>query len=185
MKSRQIWQVTLAAWSCLAFSVPQISMAADGHTAAMPSTLTAAAAPIPIAKRIADVALHGDGELQGAIVDSNGRPIADAPILIGKQGKPIAKLRTDAQGRYIAGGLTPGLYQVVTHGRGEQIRVWAAGTAPASAKQGIIHVADPAIARGAGTGRLYSVFSHPLFAFAVAAATVAIPIAIEDDDDAS
>ncbi|QDV70977.1 hypothetical protein Poly24_47100 [Rosistilla carotiformis] len=176
MKFRQTLQSFLVVWTCLGLSVPGVSFAhgkpESGQTEGA----------IPVAPRVQDVALHRDGTLQGAVVESNGKPIEDAPVVIGRFGKPIAELRTDSQGRFVVGGLEAGIYQVVTHGRAEHCRVWTPGTAPESAKLGVIHVADPEVARGAGNGRLHAVFCHPLFAFAVAAASVAIPIAIDSND---
>ncbi|QDV14575.1 hypothetical protein CA51_44830 [Rosistilla oblonga] len=176
MKIRQILHASLLIWICAGLVTPRATIGNESPA------ITRHAKPIPIAKRIQDVALHGDGELQGAVVDSNGHPIEDAPVVIGQFGKPIAELRTDRQGRFVVSGLNAGIYQVVSHGGAQHCRVWPTGTAPASAKQGVIHVTEPEVARGAGNSSLYSMYSHPLFAFGVAAASVAIPIAVEDDD---
>ncbi|QDS90559.1 hypothetical protein EC9_47730 [Rosistilla ulvae] len=176
MKIRKTLHATLAIWTCIGLAIPRAAVGNESPGQA-PQVK-----PIAIAPRILDVALHRNGELQGAVVDSNGRPVEGAPVLIGRFGKPIAELRTDPQGRFVVGGLEGGIYQVVSHGAAQHCRVWPAGTAPATAKQGVIHVTEPAVARGAGTSRLHSIFANPLFAIAVVAASVAIPIATEDDD---
>ena len=103
--------------------------------------------------------------------------------MIGQNGKPVLELRTDADGRFAAEGLKPGVYQVVSHGGLNNYRVWEEGAAPAVAKQGVIHTVDPEVARGARNGGLLGILANPIVLALIIAAAIAIPLALDDDDD--
>jgi hypothetical protein len=94
-------------------------------------------------------------------------------------------VRTDAEGRFEFAGAKVGTYQVVSHGAAGSYRVWDAASAPQTVKQGVIHTVDPQVARGASSGGLFGLLSNPLVLAGVIAAAIAIPLAVDDDDDAS
>lgn len=173
MKTSKIFRAAIVAMTCLGVCIPHPSVAAavvvDG---------------IQINQQIEDLSLQ-NGLMVGGLVDKAGRGVSDAPVVIAQQGKPVATLRTDAEGRFSAAGLKPGIYQVVSHGALNNYRVWEDGKAPANAKRGVIHQVDPEVARGASTGGLIGFLTNPLVIVGIVAAAIAIPIALDDDDDAS
>lgn len=175
MKTSKLLRATVVALTCLGVCVPQLSMAAE----------TVVVDGIPVSRKIEDVSLQ-DGLLIGGLVDQNGRGVEDAPVVIGQNGKAVLELRTDAEGRFAAEGLKPGVYQVVSHGGVNTYRVWDEPNAPATAKRGVIHTVDPQIARGAHGGGLLGVLANPIVLALIVAAAIAIPLALDDDDhDAS
>lgn len=174
MKTFKTFRAAVVALTCLGVVVPR------GAIAANPVVVDG----VPVSQVVEDLELQ-NGMLIGGLVDASGKGVADAPVVIGQQGKPVAELRTDAEGRFAAKGLKPGLYQVVSHGKVSTHRVWESGKAPAEAKRGVIHSVDPQIARGASNGGLLGILANPLVLALVIAAAIAIPLALDDDDDAS
>jgi hypothetical protein len=175
MKTSKMFRVAVVAMTCLGVVMPSRGFASE------PVIVDG----IPVKQTIENLSLS-DGVLVGGLVDKNGRGVADAPVVIGQQGKPVAELRTDAEGRFAAKGLKPGVYQVVSHGAVTTHRAFAADQAPKDAKRGVIHQVDPEVARGApSNGGLLGVLSNPLVLALVIAAAIAIPLALDDDDDAS
>lgn len=172
MKTSKMFRATVVALTCLGVCVPQLSMAAE----------SVVVDGIPVSRTVEDVSLQ-DGQLIGGLVDQSGRGVEDAPVVIGQNGKPVLQLRTDAEGRFAAEGLKPGVYQVVSHGGVKNYRVWDAADAPATAKRGVIHSVDPQIARGADNGGLLGILANPIVLALIVAAAIAIPLALDDDDD--
>lgn len=174
MKLSKIFHFVLVATTCVSVSMPQLAAAGKPVTQL----------DVPIKRSVEDVVLQ-DGALRGALVDKAGRGVADAPVLIGQNGKKVAEVRTDAEGRFKFAGAKVGTYQVVSHGAAGSYRVWDAASAPQTVKQGVIHTVDPQVARGASSGGLFGLLSNPLVLAGVIAAAIAIPLAVDDDDDAS
>lgn len=172
MKTSKTFRAAIVALTCLGVCFPQLSMAAE----------TVVVDGIPVSQKIEDVSLQ-NGLLIGGLVDQAGRGVSDAPVVIGQNGKPVLELRTDADGRFAAEGLKPGVYQVVSHGGVNNYRVWEEEAAPAVAKRGVIHTVDPEVARGARNGGLLGVLANPLVLALIIAAAIAIPLALDDDDD--
>ena len=174
MKLNKFAHAALVATICMGVSMPQLVSARDA----------VAPAQVPVKQVVEDVVLKAD-TLHGALVDQAGRGVEDAPVVIGQNGKQVAVLRTDAEGRFAAPGLKAGVYQVVSHGGAVVYRVWNENEAPAAAKQGVIHTVDPQVARGAHHGGLLKLLSNPIVLALIIAAAIAIPLALDDDDDAS
>lgn len=174
MKTFKTFRAAVVALTCLGVVIPR------GAIASSPVVVDG----VPVSQVVEDLELQGD-LLIGGLVDASGRGVEDAPIVIGQDGKPVAQLRTDAEGRFAAKGLKPGVYQVVSHGKASTHRVWEEGRAPAQAKRGVIHSVDPQVARGASHGGLLGILANPLFLALIIAAAIAIPLALDDDDDAS
>lgn len=172
MKTSKMLRAAVVALTCLGVCVPQLSLAAE----------TVVIDGIRVSQKTEDVRLQ-DGLLIGGLVDQNGRGVEDAPVVIGQNGKPVLELRTDAEGRFAAEGLKPGVYQVVSHGGVQNYRVWDESNAPATAKRGVIHNVDPQIARGASNGGLLGILANPIVLALIVAAAIAIPLALDDDDD--
>jgi hypothetical protein len=138
---------------------------------------------IPVHREVESLELQ-NGRLIGGLVDQAGRGVADAPVIIAQDGKAIAKLRSDAEGRFAADGLSPGRYHVISHGGVRTFDVYAAGSAPAGSQRGVIQQVDPEVARGAAHGgKLMQFVTNPIVIALAIAAAVAIPLAIDDDDD--
>ena len=106
------------------------------------------AAGTAAAATIHDVALQDGGVLMGQIVSSAGAPLANATVRISHRGTEVASVVTSEQGQFAVRGLQGGVYQVSTdHGSGV-FRVWATGTAPQNARQGLVFVAQDDVVRG-------------------------------------
>ena len=141
----------------------------------------------PPAPPITDIALLDGGVLVGQVTDAHGVGSGDARVsLQDLRGLEIAVATTDAQGRFAFRGMRAGVYQVVSQqGRGVY-RVWMPGTAPPAARPGVLIVNNSEIANGAlGDGSLKAILAHPLALGAIAAASVAIPLATNSKSPAS
>ena len=174
MKTFKTFRAAIVALTCLGVVVPRGVMAAE----------TVIVDGVPVSQTVENLELQ-KGMLIGGLVDASGKGVEDAPVVIGQNGKPVAELRTDSEGRFAAKGLKPGVYQVVSHGKVTTHRVWEEGKAPAEAKRGVIHSVDPQVARGASNGGLLGILANPLVLALIIAAAIAIPLALDDDDDAS
>src|SRR6185503_12038280 len=56
--------------------------------------------------------------LRGTVTDSNGKPVAEALVIITGTGASTRDVTTDAHGHYVAPYLLPGTYQLVVELRG-------------------------------------------------------------------
>jgi hypothetical protein len=131
-----------------------------------------------------EVRLSSDRMLRGVIRTPRGEPSPNTAVVLGVQGKPLRRTRTDAAGRFAFGPLDPGQYQVATKDAAAMLLAYTREQAPASA-EGELEVSRRAmIARGQNPA---AVLTHPWFIGLAVAAAVAIPvgIALGDDDDAS
>ncbi len=179
MRLQHTFRAILVALLCTGVAAPQLQAAGGSAEVTKHG--------IPIRTQVEDVALQGSGQLQGALVDVNGRPVVGAPVMVGQAGKVIAEMQTDAEGRFVTPGLKSGVYQVASMAGVQSYRVWDTTSAPRSAKQGVIHVLPEGVARGAGEGMgdaLRSALTNPIVVVgAVVAAGVAVVAIASDDDD--
>jgi hypothetical protein len=107
------------------------------------------------------------------------------PVLVMSQGKEVGRAETDASGGFAVRGLTGGVYTVATPIGGSVYRAWSPRTAPPAAVTSALIVPDQNIVRGQwGTGAL-GWLANPWVLAAIVAAAIAIPLALDDDDDAS
>ncbi len=162
---------------CLGIVAPHVAQA----------TTPAQATPqgIAIVSTIEDVSMR-DGVVRGSIVDANGSPVANSPVVVAQQGKVIQELTTDEQGQFEAKGLTSGVYQVASYAKAQNYRVWERG-APANAKEGVVHVMSNDVARAQFSGRTYNLplvgaVRHPLLLIAMTAGTATAIIMGNDDN---
>lgn len=145
---------------------------------------------IPVSLELEHVALHDGGVLQGALVDTNGRPLEGQTVLLAKAGTVVVTAETNAEGRYAIKGVEDGVYQVVSAGKAANYRVYTAN-APAGAKQGVIHVVSPEMARanlgaqpGYGLSQVLGGGSRTaLLAAAAVAIGAGVAIAVNEDDN--
>jgi len=144
-----------------------------------------------VRKDLVHVALGKNGQMQGQLVDPQGKPLADHPVAIydarraQPNPKPIAEGRTDAKGRFTFHELRPSAVIVVADDSVAVCQCWNSNLAPPSAKQDILLVTDGKIERGQSPiGEL--LFANPIIMALLIIAAIAIPVAIHDaQDDAS
>ena len=126
-----------------------------------------------------DIALGPGGMMRGQVVNAQGTPCVNTPVLLVKSGEQaVTPCRTDSDGYFQVAGLSGGVYTVETTAGVMVYRVWAPNTAPPSA------VAEALIVEGeAVRGNLGAItpLGWALIGMGVAAA-IAIPIALDDDD---
>lgn len=167
----------------------------------------AMAAPVNIAAKQAvqqmpsDVSLQSGGKLVGQVLNTQGRPVAGAPVVIQLAGKEIARVQTDKAGKFSIDGLHGGVHVVTTEGQQSVCRLWAPQTAPPVAQRGIMLVNSTDIVRaqncgapvcgagvasggGVGGGIGNWVANHPVLSVGAVAAAIAIPLALDDDNSA-
>ena len=113
-----------------------------------------------------------------------------APVSLATGGKEIARATTDAKGQFRVASLKGGIYQVstpVTH----VYRMWAPRTAPPTSLNGLNMVSGKQVVRGQqmGGGPLATagqwIAEHPIITAGAIATAIAVPLALDDDDDPS
>ncbi len=166
-------QKLAAAVACLAmlFS-PAAAMAAQ------PAALTS------------DISLQAGGLLVGHVVDAKGLAVARSTVTILQSGKEIARTETNQTGKFAVEGLKGGVYEVAANGQRGVYRFWAPRTAPPSAQPRLMLASTGDVIRGQGTSGRNPfqvvgewVTKHPIATVGIVAAAIAIPIALDDDDD--
>lgn len=135
-----------------------------------------------------DVALRPGGVLVGQVVDQQGGAKANQVVSIQYANREVVRTTTDANGVFAAQGLRGGQYQILTDDGISTCRLWAANTAPPSARPAALVVADGTVVRGNwGHGPMHQwvgwMKSHPYITAGAIAAAIAIPLALADDDD--
>ncbi len=169
---------------------PQLLMA--GELSAVNSR-TAQARPMQmISAAPRDVVLGEGGVLVGQVVDSKGAAIPLALVSLRTGGKEIARLQSDQDGNFRVASLKGGVYQIVSVGNEGTYRLWSPRTAPPAAIKSLTVVARGDVVRGqyATGGNTFRrvgqmMAEHPLITAGIVAAGIAIPIALDDDDDPS
>ncbi|QDV69469.1 hypothetical protein Poly24_31850 [Rosistilla carotiformis] len=146
---------------------------------------------VKVYRGIQDLALDQAGNLNGSIVDVVGQPVQGATVVIGQQTEHVTTVKTNERGEYSVEGLNPGTYQVASFAGLRTFRVWNADSAPEGALKGAIDVTDTKTYRGqcddrgGDEGLCLRLLKSPLVWTAVIAAAIVIPLALDDDDDAS
>ena len=166
-------------------------------------SLTLAKPPAPAAvPRIADVALGNGGTLTGVVVDATGKAVAGADLKIAHDSQVIVTTQTGKDGTFHINSLRGGVYECNVNQTPTRIRLWTEDTAPPSASnkatlttknvvRGQSCTADSCTGVGGCTcsdcagGAPWAFLMNPIVIGAVVAAAVAIPLALDDDDDAS
>jgi len=156
-------------------------------TVAEENLLVASVAPVGVQ----DIALKRGGILQGQVVNHGGVGKAGATVEL-TSGRQHWQTKTDAEGWFQVAGLRGGSYQFRAAEQTQVLRVWAAGTAPPSASQGVLVTPLTEIVRGQrfvspNTNRFFSTakqrLANPWIFGGVVATAVAIPVAIHNADD--
>lgn len=166
MKSTR-WYCQLAvALACVGMVVPQRVMAATPVSTQQPM--------------VHDIALGEHGSLLGQVVDSQGIPQANADVSVWQNENRVATAKADEKGNFQVTGLRSGVHQVAA-GEGVSVyRFWAPNTAPPSASNQAMVVNDQNVVRGNG---VVSFLTNPWVLAGIVAAAIAIPIALNNDDD--
>ncbi|WP_168205334.1 carboxypeptidase-like regulatory domain-containing protein [Bythopirellula goksoeyrii] len=161
---------------------PQLLIAAESATN-VPNSNTH-----PVAVAPADVALADGGVVTGQVVDTAGQPQANVPVTLHTGDKDIARVRTDKQGNFRVASLKGGVYHVATNGNEGVYRFWSPRTAPPGSQTGLNLVSGRNVYRGQVGGGFFTsmgqwVAEHPIITGAGIAAAIAVPLALDDDDD--
>jgi hypothetical protein len=142
----------------------------------------------PVAAQVAavtDIALRPGGNLLGQVVDAQGVAKAGAPVSIEYAGKQVARTTTDENGVFAAQGLRGGQYQITTPEGASACRLWAADTAPPSARPAALVVSGNDVVRGQ-YGPVHAwkewVKAHPYITAGTVATAIAVPLVLADDD---
>ena len=144
-----------------------------------------AAAPAIGQPTVRDLALGDGGTLSGQVVDTAGQPQAGSAVTVWHNETQVAATKADSNGTFHVAGLRSGVHQVAA-GQGVQMyRFWAPDTAPPAASAEAMVVADQNVARGNNGGGFVKFVTNPWVLAGVVAAAIAIPIALNNDDDKS
>jgi hypothetical protein len=142
-----------------------------------------AAQPIATAPTFTDVALAEGGTLRGVVINAEGEALPQAKVSVLHDGKQIATTTTNEQGQFRVAQLRGGIHQVVA-GEGTSVyRLWAPETAPPSATQQAMVVADGGVQRGQNPGPIKRIVTNPWVVAGVVAAAIAVPIALNNNNN--
>lgn len=174
----------------------KVTWVASVALVAQPQLLTAAETPSTVTiantRQVAvaphDVALAEGGVVTGQVVDTAGQPQSDLPVTLHNADKEIARVHTDEQGNFRVASLQGGVYRVATNGNEGVYRFWSPRTAPPGSQTGLNLVSGQQVIRGqVGGGPFTSmgqwIAEHPILTGVGIAAAIAIPLAVDDDDD--
>ncbi len=132
------------------------------------------------APKVLDVTLSSEGKLVGQVVNADGNPVAGEPIVLLMKRTAVSKTTTDLQGRFGLVAPRSGVFTVVVVDRVIPVRAWRAEIAPPAARASLLCVTTESTVRGQ---QLMSVLRNPWVIGLGIAAAIAIPIALNDDDD--
>jgi hypothetical protein len=177
MKRTKLYRGGIAALVCSSMLTGQFAQAAS------PSVAGQARSVESPRSAIRDVALAGSGEFRGQVLDIQGQPRPQVPVLVSRQGEAVVRTETDQQGRFAVHGVNGGIYEVQTPAGTGVYRVWSPGTAPPSAVSEAMIVPDEALIRAQSRGgQALSWLANPWVLAGLVAAAIAIPLALDDDD---
>ena len=175
MKVLHSLKPALAGLMCLGLVVPQ---AVSAGLLPTPRTARAKSA----APKIPDIALTKDGMLHGVIVNRQAGPVAGERVVIRQGRRVVAQTTTDRLGEFRVPKFRGGTYQLQAGKVTRQIRVWAPGTAPKSARKMALLVNGGTVTRGQSALPL-GITPATLVSFAAAGTGLGISIANASDVD--
>ncbi len=166
----------------------------------LPQSVLAAGVPVAAAPIVFDVTLRDGGVLLGQVVDPQGVAQTKVPVSVRDRDREVAASVTDAHGYFAVRGLRGGVYTIMAGAGGGTFRVWQPGTAPPSAQQGALVMAERATIRGqcaegcaeptcgptgcampcAPACGLMSWMSNPWVVTGIVATAIAVPVAIHN-----
>jgi hypothetical protein len=132
-----------------------------------------------------DVALRQGGVLVGQVVDRQGAAKANTAVSIRYADHEVVRATTDENGVFAAKGLRGGQYQLLTDDGASVCRLWAADTAPPSARPAALVVSGNNVVRGQGPANSWVTWmkAHPYITAGTVAAAIAVPLALADNED--
>jgi hypothetical protein len=142
-----------------------------------------AATPTSPQPLVHDVALGTNGTLSGQVVDSQGLPLAGTDVTVWQNENQVAAVKADVNGNFAIAGLRSGVHHVAAGQSVDVYRFWAPNTAPPAAGKQALLVGDQTVARGNFGGGIIRFITNPWVLAGIVAAAIAIPIAVNNDDD--
>ena len=138
-----------------------------------------------------DIMLAEGGLLVGQLVNEQGAAIPMAAVSLNSAGKDVARVNTDKTGNFRVKSLHGGVYSVEAKGHHGIYRLWSPQTAPPAAQQKLTMVSHNEVVRGQFAPPSNNplkqlgqfVAEHPIITAGAVVAAIAIPIALDDDDD--
>ncbi len=114
-----------------------------------------AATPMIANEPAIDVALRGQNELYGQVVDKNGLPISGVVVVFedGQKSSAVETI-TDEQGRFAFASVPAGASLIQVGDTSTSVRTWAVNTAPPSAQQVVVVSTSPPVRGHASAGCL-------------------------------
>jgi hypothetical protein len=82
---------------------------------------------------VRDVALRPDGSLRGTVMTAEGKPQANADVVLRKGTEVVASTKTHIDGSFTLKHVRPGVYELATAGSASLYRVWTTPAAPPAA----------------------------------------------------
>lgn len=142
---------------------------------------------------VRDVALRDGGYLTGQVLDAAGAPVAATPVAMVQQGGVVAKTVTGSDGRFAMAGAKVGVCQVGTPKGATVCRLWAPRTAPPAAQSdalvihgdSVVRGGDAAGVKGGSGGGMFGCLSNPWVLGGIVVAAIAIPLALDYNDEGS
>lgn len=167
--------------------------------AALGVCLSGAATAAPPATKpvVHDVALMGEGDLVGQLVDAQGVPLGGVDVVLLLEQRPLGAARTDANGGFAYRGVQGGVYRLTAANETGVYRLWAPGTAPKGTPTMALVTAGDPVVRGqcytndycyqyqhchTGLGRAKFMLSNPWVVSGIVATAVAVPVGIHNAD---
>ena len=161
----------------------------------------------PARPQAVDYRLDSQHQLCGAVVDRQGKPIANARVAVAKRhvaAPPVKGVRTNARGEFTLPGLRPGLVTLEVNEQPYTVRLWGEDIAPPAARDRAMLVLGTVVrgqcdGSGCSTGCnacgphhgghfggfFQKVLRNPWIVGTATAAAIVIPLAAANDDDAS
>lgn len=179
MKLTKSIRGSIVCLSCCGMLMAQVAQAAGTPAGTFPASVPQSQ---PV---IRDVALQDNGVLRGQVLDAQGAGQAAIPVVVMRQGQEVGRAQTDANGQFAVQGLTGGVYHIATPTGVAMYRAWSPRTAPPAATPAAILVPDNSVVRGQFGTSAFGWLANPWVLAGIVAAAIAIPLALDDDDDAS
>jgi hypothetical protein len=97
------------------------------------------------APKVADVTLTKGSALNGAVVSEAGKPVDGAIVMLTKEGKPVAKTTTNAEGKFALASVKSGSYELKAGHTTRLVRLWNSDVAPPASAEKATLVMDSTV----------------------------------------
>jgi type III secretion system FlhB-like substrate exporter len=102
----------------------------------------------PAQPLIRDFAISDSGVLRGKVLDRQGQPVANSPVVLLNGRSEVARAQSDARGDFQFQMVKGGLHQVATNGDMVVCRLWTAAAAPPAAQNAVLLCGGNTVVRG-------------------------------------